>query len=64
MTPDVKEITVSRGETVNLGNFNSYRVDISISARIAPDDDPNDVYNQLMNWVESNLSNELESVKK
>lgn len=64
MLPDVKEITVARGETLNLGQFNSYRVDLSITARVRPEEDPDQIYDQLLTWVESNIATELENVKK
>ena len=45
--PQIKEITVSYGRTVNLGNYESSRLDIEISADVLPDENIENVMDEL-----------------
>ncbi len=36
----IKEITVSLGQTINLGNYESHRLDVSVTAELETGDDP------------------------
>lgn len=53
----ISEVTYSRGATINTGNFNSARVDISASARI--DDDPDGAFDRLKEWVDRRVAAEV-----
>lgn len=49
--------------TVNLGNFNSGRIEISIFYPCQPDK-VNEVYEQIKDWVDERLSAEYNELKK
>lgn len=51
-TKDTMEISISRGATINMGNFESERVDISLTKTI-DSNDLEDEYLKLLSWVES-----------
>ncbi len=57
-------IEVRIGETVNLGNFESFRVDIGMSADISDTSDINKEYDWMIDIVEDRLSKELERGKE
>ncbi len=46
-----KEITVSVGRTINLGNFESLRVDMSATATV-DGDAPEEVEHNLTDWLQ------------
>lgn len=48
---ELKEITVSVGRTVNLGNFESLRIDVSATATLTPDDVADEKRGELSNWL-------------
>lgn len=53
----IKEIEITVGRTVNLGNFNSARVEFSATAELDSDEDPTqaqrDLYSDLRRKVEA-----------
>lgn len=54
----IKQITYGRGETVNTGNFNSVRVDVSVTADIEDGDSPEEVYAKVRDAVNSKVAAE------
>lgn len=62
---DMNKITIkiSRGETINLGNFESARLDISIEAS-CNEKDIEEKYEKLQNWVYEKLEEERKSYEK
>ena len=59
-----RRIEVRMGETANLGNFESFRVDIGMSADIPDTSDINEEYDKMIDIVEDRLSKELERGKE
>lgn len=58
-TKETMEISISRGATINMGNFESERVDISLTKAV----DLNDLeaeYSKLLSWVESKRKQSVE----
>lgn len=50
--PDaIREVSVSVGRTVNVGNFESLRVDVSATATVGEFDDPAALRSQLSDWL-------------
>ena len=47
----IREIAVSVGRTVNLGNFESLRIDVSATATVGDGDDPESLRSQLSDWL-------------
>ena len=54
----IVETTLSLGRTVNLGNFESLRADLSIKIDLNGDED----YEEIVREVEATLSHNLESI--
>ncbi len=55
----VKEISVSVGRTINLGNFESLRVDVSAAATISENDDADLKRSELSNWLRRQVQKTL-----
>ncbi len=55
-------VTFSQGMTVNMGNFESARVDVSFTLDIPEGDDPQDVFESCVSLVETNLREQLASI--
>lgn len=51
----IREITVSVGRTVNLGNFESLRCDVSATATIAEGDEADEVRHQIGDWLRAHV---------
>ncbi len=47
----IREISVSVGRTINLGNFESLRCDVSAVATVAEDEDVDLVRSQIGDWL-------------
>lgn len=58
----VVTIRVDRGKTINLGDYNSVRLNISIEAS-CNEEDVEDKYDELSDWVYNKLENESEIYK-
>lgn len=56
-------IKVSRGETINLGNFESARIDISIEAS-CDEKSIEEKHEELQNWVYDKINQERERIKE
>ena len=51
----VIEVSVRRGVTKNLGNYESARVDFEARATVGKEDNPDDVVSELRSYVDQNL---------
>lgn len=60
----ITEITVSRGETINTGNFNSVRVDVSCTCSIEEGDIAEDAYAKIRDAVNSKVAAEVAKHRK
>lgn len=47
----ITEITYTRGATVNRGNFNSERFELSVTVQVTDETTPEDAYVRASNWV-------------
>lgn len=60
---DIKEITVERAYTLNLGNYESARLGMTATAHLSEGDDVDEVYNNVTEFVEDKLAAEMEVLK-
>jgi len=51
----IREVTYSRGETINTGNFNSVRVDVSATAPVDVHEDEEIVFQEVREFVLAKL---------
>ena len=51
----ISKLTVSGGITVNMGNYQSFRADLSAEATLDPDDDVREVHQKLTESVKKRL---------
>lgn len=58
----IRKVHFSLGRTINLGNFESVRLDIGAEAVVAEDADPAVVYDELRDWVNDRLIKEEEEI--
>lgn len=58
----VKEITISMGRTVNLGDYNTFRCEVSLTATILPDEDEEVEYEVLRKNVYNKLQVQIARV--
>ena len=56
----ITEISVSCSRTVNLGNYESAKVDVSLVAEVAPTDNPDEVFESLYNNARQKLIDKIE----
>jgi len=58
----IKEVHVSYGRTVNLGEYNSLRMDAGLVIEVGPDDDPEELFDegfeQCLDQIESRIADE------
>jgi hypothetical protein len=59
-----KSITYSAGETVNMGNFNSIRRDVSVTRDIEPGEEPEEAWKKLQEAVDNKLQVQLRKAGK
>lgn len=59
----IQEITCSMGRTINSGNYESIRVDVSGSARLAEDEDIEGASAALQAWVKKELTQAIPLAK-
>jgi len=57
------EVRYSQGVTLNLGNFESQRIDVGITLPILDDTDPEDALAACVHFVEKELSKQLAEAK-
>jgi hypothetical protein len=60
---DAAFVSVKAGATVNLGSYNSGRIDVSLMYPCYPSQ-IDDVYESVKNWVDEKLSAEYEELKQ
>ena len=60
----VTALTYARGATVNTGNFNSARFDISVTVALEDSDDHAAVYEKAKSWVGRCLAAEVKSLNQ
>ncbi len=57
------KVSVSQGLTLNLGNYESARIEVSIAVPCYREE-VDDAYRYAISWVEDRLSTEVSSVRK
>jgi hypothetical protein len=60
----VTEISVTIGRTVNLGNYESVKLEVTMSAEREPNEPANKCFDELYQQVRSNLYAKLENCVK
>lgn len=58
----VKEITVNRGFTIKLDNYEFARLDASITMVLDEKDDPEQVYQAASDFVDQRLSEDMDAL--
>jgi len=54
----ITDITYARGATINTGNFNSVRLDVSVTAHVDEGEEPETVYARIRDTVNSKVAAE------
>jgi len=49
------------GWTIQTNPYESFRIDVGLSAKIGPDDDLDEVYDDLVERIESKINKEVEN---
>lgn len=58
MAVKIKEITYSRAATVNRGNYNNERIEVTVTAQI-DGDAPDDVFEKLRSWAKAKIAADM-----
>lgn len=58
MTVRMTQIVYQRGATASRGNFNSERIDISVTVQV-DGENPDEVLKKASDWVKAKLASEL-----
>jgi hypothetical protein len=61
---DKPTVTVTLGYTLNLGNFQSLRVDLGCTDFVRDDEDKESAMQRVYDFVETQVSNKIEDAKK
>lgn len=59
MPVKIKEITYSRGATVNRGNVNNERIEVSVTAQVEGDEPPDEVFSRLRTWAKAKIAADM-----
>jgi len=59
MNNEETKVTVGLGYTLNLGNFQSLRIDLSVSDNKRDGENINDAFERVYSFVEEKLSNKV-----
>jgi hypothetical protein len=59
MNNEETKVTVGLGYTLNLGNFQSLRIDLSVSDNKRDGENINDAFDRVYSFVEEKLSNKV-----
>ncbi len=59
----IKTITVGRGLTINLGDYESARLDVSIGIDLDDGDDPDEVYQMASDFIDQKLEQDMDALK-
>jgi hypothetical protein len=57
--PRFKEIAFHRAATVNLGNFNSTKVEVLATVEVQEGEDPEAVFERLTQWVNTKVKEQI-----
>lgn len=60
----ISQVTYSRGETVNTGNFNSVKFEVSVTAEIEDGDSAEEVYAKIKDAANSKVAAEAAKHRK
>lgn len=60
----IQTITYSRGATINQGNFNSSRFDVSVTVELDAEDNAAAVYDKAKSWVSERIRAEVQNINK
>jgi len=60
----IKELRISRGKTVNLGNYESGRIDVEAAINLTESDDVELEYQRLSNYVKDRLHEEEQDLRQ
>jgi hypothetical protein len=61
---DKPTVTVTLGYTLNLGNFQSLRVDLGCTDFVRDNEDKESAMQRVYDFVETQVSNKIEDAKK
>jgi len=56
----IKEITMSKGVTINLGDYSNWKCHVGLTAELDKDDNHNDVLEDLSKEIDARLGKESE----
>lgn len=59
----MSKVNVNLGYTINLGDFESYRVQIGVEDDSKPDENTEETFNRIYKFVESRLEQKVKEVK-
>lgn len=59
----IREISVERFYTLNLGNYESARLGASATVHLTEDDDPDEAYERAVEFIEDKLAADMEVLK-
>lgn len=60
----VDRVRISLGRTINLGNFESFRVDVDFQSAVGDDEEVDTAYNRVKKIVEKRLEAECAPVER
>lgn len=59
----IKEISFSRGASLNMGNYNSAKVDVWAKVEVEEGEDPEAAYAALREWIHRKTREEAAAIK-
>jgi len=59
----IDKVKISIGKTINIGNYESYRVDIGVEASISPSETFNCVYGECLTEVYTKLRENIKFIE-
>ena len=59
-----RQLTFSRGATINTGSYNSERVDVSLTVELEDDDIKEEVFLTMRSWVKARVAEEVGEIKE
>ena len=60
----IQTITYARGATINQGNFNSSRFDVSVTVELDAEDNAAAAYDKARAWVSERIKAEVQQLGK
>lgn len=64
MSLNIRELTYTRAATVNIGNYESRRIEITATIQIDKEDDEENKYASLRTWVLNKLQADIRDLKR